>query len=99
MHQPCQIQRATYLGDEHAIASRDAHGRALAVLVKVAGANGQHLGLVELLDARLGEEDAAGRLGLGLDALDQDAVQQRHERADRAEGGGLQQGKKVSSCA
>lgn len=78
-----------YLGNQHAIARRDTHGDALAVLVEGARADGQHLGLVELLDRRLGQEDAAGGLGLGLDALDQHAVEQRDERLNRAEGGGL----------
>ena len=79
----------TYLGDQDPVAGSDAHGHALAVAVNGAGADGQDLGLVELLDARLGQEDARGRLGLGLDALDQDPVEQRDERLDGADRGGL----------
>lgn len=80
---------AAVLGNQDPVAGVDAHGDALAVLVKGAGADGQDLGLVELLDARLGQEDAAGGLGLGLDALHQHPVQQGDEGLDRSEGGGL----------
>lgn len=88
--------RAAKLGDQHPVARRDAHGHPVALLVEQAGPDGQHLGLVELLDARLGQEDAAGGLGLSLDALDEDAVEEGHEGADGAEGGGLEFAK--SSC-
>lgn len=71
------VKEETNLGDQDAVASSAAHGHALAVLVQAAGADGENLGLVELLDARLGEEDAAGRLGLGLDALHEHAVEER----------------------
>ena len=80
---------AAELGDEDAVASADAHGDALAVAGEGAGADGKHLGLIQLLDAGLGQEDAAGGLGLGLDPLHQHPVQQRHQRLDRADGGGL----------
>lgn len=83
------------MGDQDAVAGSDAHRGPLAVLVQAAGADGEDLGLVELLDARLGQEDAAGGLGLGLDALDQDAVQEGDEGADGLERGGLN-GDKVS---
>lgn len=79
----------TYLRNQHLVAGGHAHGHALAISVKGAGADGQDLGLVELLDARLGQEDAAGRLGLGLDALHEHAVKERDERLDGAERGGL----------
>lgn len=78
-----------YLGDQNAVASSNAHGQAVTLLVEGAGANGNDLGLVELLDAGLGQEDAAGGLGLGLDALDQDAVQEGGEGADGADRGSL----------
>ena len=78
-----------YLGDQDAVTLLDAHGQAVALLVEGTGADGEDLGLVELLDARLGQEDAAGGLGLGLDALDQDAVEERGEGADGANRSGL----------
>lgn len=74
--------RPTYLGDQDAVANGDTHGQAVALLVKSAGSNGQDLGLVKLLHARLGQEDAAGRLGVGLDALHENAVQQRDQGSD-----------------
>ena len=87
---PCYLHaEATYLGNQHAVANDHAHGQAVALLVESTGSDSQDLGLVELLDARLGQEDAAGSLGIGLDALDEDAIQQRSEGADGADGGGL----------
>lgn len=78
-----------YGRDQHPVTGLDAHGNPLALPVHTAGADGQDLGLVQLLDARLGQEDAGGGLGLGLDTLDQDAVQEGHEGLDRSDGGGL----------
>jgi hypothetical protein len=80
--------RTTKLGDQDAVADSDAHGQALAILVEATGSDGEDLGLVQLLDARLGQEDAAGRLGLGLDTLHENAVQEGGEGADRSDGGG-----------
>jgi hypothetical protein len=79
----------TYLGDQHTVTLLDAHGQPVALLVERTGSDGEDLGLVELLNAGLGEEDAAGGLGLGLDALDEDAVQKRSEGADGTDGGSL----------
>jgi hypothetical protein len=76
---------ATYLRNQNFVAGADTHGEALAILVKGTGANGEDLGLVLLLDAALREEDAGGGLGLGLDSLDQDAVQEGSEALDVAE--------------
>jgi hypothetical protein len=75
----------TYLRNEDLVTSVDTHGETLAVTVKETGANGEDLGLVLLLDGSLGEEDTGGSLGLGLDALDQDAVQEGGEGLDVAE--------------
>jgi hypothetical protein len=79
----------SYLGNENAVANGNAHGQALALLVQTTGSDGQDLGLVQLLNARLGQEDAAGSLGLSLDALDENAVQQGGQRADGSDGGSL----------
>ena len=79
----------TYLRNEDLVASSDAHGHALAILVNAAGADSQHLGFVELFDRRLGQEDAAGSLGLGLDALHEHAVEEGDKGLDGAERGGL----------
>lgn len=79
----------TYLRNQHPITSRDTHRQPLALPIKRARADSEDFGLVELLDARLGEEDAAGGLGLGLDALDEHAVEEGDEGADGADRGGL----------
>lgn len=65
----------TILRDQDAIASRDRDGNTFPVLVEPAGADGEHLGLVQLLDARLRQEDAACCFRLGLHALHEDAVE------------------------
>lgn len=80
-------RRATILRDQHAVAGLDTHGHALALLVEETGSDGEDLALVQLLDAGLREEDAAGGLGLGLNALHEDAVQQGDEVLDRSESG------------
>jgi hypothetical protein len=80
--------RATKLGDQNLVAGLDGRSDALAIAVEATGTDGQDLGLVELLDGRLGQEDATGGLGLGLDALDQDAVEQRSKGLDGLGGNG-----------
>jgi len=79
-----------YLRNQDPVSSSAAHGHAVAVPSEGAGADGQDLGFVEVLDTRLRQEDAAGCLGLGLDALDQHAVEQRDEGLDGADSGGLE---------
>jgi hypothetical protein len=75
----------TKLRNENLVTSGNAHGNSLAVTVNGTGANGKDLGLVLLLDAALGEEDTGGSLWLGLDALDEDTVQEGSEALDVAE--------------
>ena len=75
----------TYLGDQDTVTGSDTHGESLAVAVKETGANGKDLSLILLLDAAFGEEDTRGGLGLGLDALDQDAVHEGSKALDVAE--------------
>ena len=78
---------ATELGDEDLVTGLDAQRYPLAVLVVEAGADGENLALVELLDGAVGEEDAGGGLGLGLHALHEDAVEERCEGLDVLEEG------------
>lgn len=80
--------RTAELRDQDLVAGLDGGSNALAIAVEGTGANGKDLGLVELLDGRLGKEDTAGSLGLGLDALDQDAVEQGSEGLDGLGGNG-----------
>lgn len=79
----------TYLGNQHPVAVSNAHGQPLSLAVQRSGPDGEHLALVELLDARLGQEDAGRGLGLGLDALHEHAVEQGDEGLDGADCGGL----------
>lgn len=83
------VSRIAYLRNEHPVASSHAHRHALSVLAEGTGADGEDLGLVELLDTRLGQEDAAGRLGLSLDTLHEHTVEEGDETLDGAERGGL----------
>lgn len=75
-------------GKQHLVARLDRSRHHLAVLVGSTGASGD--------DARFGkrrrggggrQEETRGGLGLGLEALHQDAVEQRHDRLDRSDGG------------
>ena len=77
----------TYLRNQHLVAGLHARRDPLALLVDGARADSQHLGLVELLDGAVGEEDAGCGLGLGLDALDEDAVEEGRDAADGLDGG------------
>jgi hypothetical protein len=70
------------LRDQDLVARLYAGSHALSIFVKHARANGENLGFVELLDGCLGEEDARCSLGLGLDALDEDAVEEGRDAAD-----------------
>lgn len=79
----------THLWNQDAVSSLYAHCYPLAVLVHQTRANSQHLGLVQLLDRRLGKVDSASSLGLHLRALDEHAVEKGRERFDGFDGGRL----------
>ena len=66
----------SYLRDQHTVASLYAHRHALAILIKGSRADGQDASLVELLNRGLRQVDAAGGLGLGLDALHEHTVEE-----------------------
>lgn len=75
-------------GEEDLVARLDRGGDELAVLVGGAGAGGDDAGFGKRGGGNGGREEDAGRgLGLGLEALDQDAVQERDDRLDGADGG------------
>lgn len=80
-----QVLGVTYHGDQDLVTGGNTHGHALAITVEGTGADGENLGLVLLLDAALREEDTGGSLGLGLDALDQDAVHEGSKALDVTE--------------
>src|SRR5262249_44635022 len=63
--------------EQHAIAFFDIDRNELAGLIAAARAHGDHLALGRLLLSGVRNDDAAGRLLLGLDAPDDDAVVKR----------------------
>lgn len=84
------LNRATSkLRNQHPVTNSNPHRQAVTLLVERTRSHGQDLGLVELLDRRLGQEDASRGLGLGLDALDEHAVQKGDEAANGSDGSGL----------
>ena len=80
--------RTTELGNQDLVTGLDGRGDALAIAVEGAGTDGEDLCLVQFLDGGFGEEDSAGGLCLGLDALDKDAVEQGSESLDGLGGDG-----------
>src|ERR1043166_3349040 len=67
------------LAEQHALADLEVDRDQLAVLVSATGADGDDLALRGLLFDGVGNDDAAGALLLGIDALDDDAVVKRAE--------------------
>lgn len=78
-----------YLGNQNTVTLGHTHGHAVSIFAQGAGSNGENLAFIELLDAGLWQKDAASSLGLGLDALDQNAVQERDEGLDGSDRGSL----------
>jgi hypothetical protein len=76
----------TYLGNQHLVARLHARRNTLALPVKRTGSDSEDLGLIQLLHGGLGQEDAGCGLGLGLDALDEDAVEEGRNGADGLDG-------------
>src|SRR4029450_12983617 len=65
--------------EQHAVADLDVDGDELAALVAAAGPNGEDLALLRFLPGGVRNDYAASGLGLGIDALDDNAVVQRSE--------------------
>src|SRR5262249_26282580 len=63
--------------EQHAVADLEVDGNELALLVTAARAHSQDFTLRGLLLGGVGNDDAAGGLLLGIDALDDDAVVKR----------------------
>jgi hypothetical protein len=70
------------LRNQHLIPLLNGHDYPVPALVQSTGADGENFGFAEFFDGRLGQEDAAGSLGLGFDALHEDAVEEGDEGAD-----------------
>lgn len=77
------------LRNQHLVAGPHAAGHPLAFLVEPAGSHGENLCFIEILDGAFGQENAAGGLGIGLYALHEHAIEERRERLDGLERGGL----------
>jgi hypothetical protein len=77
---------ATKLRNENLVANLHARGDPLSIAVICTRANGNHLGLVELLNGGLRQEDTSRSLSLWLDALHKDAVKEGRNGADRLDG-------------
>ena len=91
----------TYLWNKDLVALLDTHCDSLAFSVESTWSNGQNLSFIELLYTALGQEDATSSLGLGLDSLDKNAVEEWDESADALEGGrlGSVSGAFLAQCA
>lgn len=81
---------STYLRNQHPITLLHAWLYPLAIPIQSTRADSKNLGLVELFDGALGQEDTGAGLCLGLDALNKDAVEKGGNGANRLESGGLQ---------
>jgi hypothetical protein len=73
---------APKLRNQHLVAGLYANGYPLSLPVVCAGAHGDDFCFVEFLDGRLGEEDARCGFGFGLEALDEDTVEEGGDTAD-----------------
>src|SRR4029077_5416497 len=65
---------AAVLAEQHAVAGLDLGSDDLAILVPLAGANGDHLGLDRLLLGGVGDEQTTRGLGFFFEALDQNSI-------------------------
>lgn len=75
-------------GEEDLVAGLDRGGDDLAVLVGGTGAGSDDASLGKRGGSGGGrEEETGGGLGLGLEALNEDAIEQRNDRLDGADGG------------
>jgi hypothetical protein len=74
--------RSAELRNQHLVAGLYADGYPLSLPVVCAGAHSDDFRFVEFLDGGFGEEDAGCGFGFGLEALDEDAVEEGGDAAD-----------------
>ena len=86
---PNLIRIMPYLRNQDFVARLHTALYPLPVLVEAAGSDGKHLGLVELFDGALGEDDTAGGPRLSFYPLDQHAVKEGSNGFDGLEDGAL----------
>ena len=79
----------TILRQQHRVVLLEVHRDELAIGISPAGPNREDDALVQLGLRRLRQQDATDRLGGRLDALDQDAVQERDQATSGLCGGVL----------
>jgi hypothetical protein len=79
---PLSFDGMTFLRNHNLVTGLHTRCYPLAVPVESTWPYCKDLCLVELLHGGLGEEDAGRGLGLGLEALDQDAVEERGDGLD-----------------
>lgn len=70
------LGRESYLRNQNLVTSSDARLYSLALLVQTTRSNSDDFCLIELLDCALGKEDTASSSGFGLDALNEDTVEE-----------------------
>lgn len=74
-------------GQQNLVAGLDRGGDDLAILVGSTGTGGDNASFGERRrGSRGGKEETRRGLGLGLEALHQNAVEKRHDRLDRSDG-------------
>lgn len=78
----------TVLGDQNLISWLHGDLNSLSISVQRSRSNSQHLGLVQVFDCALGQENATGCLSLGFYALNKHAVEEGRDGADGFEEGG-----------
>jgi len=74
------------LRNEDLVTFLHAHGDALSALVDGTGPNSQNARFQKVLDGGLGEKETTCGFGIGLDALDKNAVEKRDKGPDGLDG-------------
>jgi hypothetical protein len=88
----------THLRNQNPVANLNAGLDNLALTVKSTRSNSKNLGLRKLLNGVLRKIDARGSLSLGLDALDENAVEKRLKSLNGAKSSGLRIGQHQNSA-
>lgn len=83
---PCRVC-TTYLRNQNLITRLHTRLNPLAIFIESTRANGQHFRFVQVLDYALWEENSTSGLGVGLDALHEDAVEEGRDGFDALDGG------------
>jgi hypothetical protein len=71
-----------YLWNQHSVTGLNGHSDTLSILIETAWADGKNSSLGKLFDTALWEEETGCSLRFGLNALDEDAIEQGRKRLD-----------------